>query len=200
MNASNALADTRPESSEFAIWRRLDLPGHDAALLRKINNGWLLEGTAIFKHHTGPARINYTVSVDSTWASRRGTVKGFIAGQVFTFTINRATDGWYLNGVLVKGLEHLRDIDFGFTPATNTLQLRRVRIEPGRAMDLPVVWFDADTTTLIELPQRYECLDETNYQYSAPTVGYRGHLELQSRYGFVKSYPDLWVSETQHVV
>jgi hypothetical protein len=32
--------------SEFAIWRRLDQPGHDAALLRRSDDGWLLQGTA----------------------------------------------------------------------------------------------------------------------------------------------------------
>jgi len=174
----------------------LDLAGHDAALVRRLNNGWLLGGTAVFKHRAGPACINYTVSVDSSWRSRRGTVQGFVGGKRFAHVVKRASDGWYLDGTLVRGLEHLTDIDYGFTPATNLLQLRRVRTEPGQAIDLPVVWFDAEATTLIELPQRYECLDETTYQYSAPTVGYHGHLELQSRYGFVKSYPNVWASET----
>jgi hypothetical protein len=182
-------------ASEFAIWRRLDFPGHDAALLGRTRDGWLLDGTAVFMHREGPACIHYSVAVDSLWVSRRGTVRGFIAGETFSHVINRASDGWYLDGTLVKGLEHLRDIDYGFTPATNMLQLRRVALAPGQTISLPVVWFDGEATTLVELPQRYECLSETTYQYSAPTVGYQGHLELASRNGFVKSYPRLWAIE-----
>jgi hypothetical protein len=182
--------------NEFVIWRRLDRPGHDAVLLKSTEEGWLLSGSAVFDHPAGPACINYSVAVDYLWKSRRGTVKGFMAGKTFSHVITRASDGWYLNDTLVKGLDHLRDIDFGFTPATNALQLRRVAIPLGKAMDLPVVWFDAEATTLVELPQRYERLNETTYRYSAPTLGYHGQLELLSRNGFVKSYPDLWAIET----
>jgi hypothetical protein len=111
----------------------------------------------------------------------------------------RASDGWYLNDTLIRGLEHLRDIDYGFTPATNVLQLRRAAIPLGKATDLPVVWFDAEATTLIELPQRYKRLSEATYRYSAPSVGYRGDFELLSQNGFVKSYPHLWATETSTV-
>ena len=181
--------------NEFVIWRRLDLPGHDAAQLESTDEGWLLSGSAVFNHHFGPACINYSVAVDHLWKSQRGTVQGFMAGKTFSHVITRASDGWYLDDTLIKGLEHLQDIDYGFTPATNVLQLRRVAIPLGKAMDLPVVWFDADATTLTELPQRYERLTETTYRYSAPTVGYHGQLELLSRNGFVKSYPHLWAIE-----
>jgi hypothetical protein len=181
--------------NEFAIWRRLDRPGHDAVSLKSTDEGWLLSGSAVFSHHAGPACINYSVAVDHLWQSRRGTVQGFMAGKTFSHVITRAPDGWYLNDTLIKGLEHLQDIDYGFTPATNVLQLRRVAIPLGKAMELPVVWFDADMTTLIELPQRYERLTETTYRYSAPTVDYHGQLELMSRNGFVKSYPHLWEIE-----
>jgi uncharacterized protein len=183
--------------NEFVIWRRLDRPGHDAVLLKSTEEGWLLSGSAVFNHDAGPACINYSVAVDSLWKSRRGTVKGFVAGNKFSHVITRASDGgWYLNDTLIKGLEHLRDLDYGFTPATNVLQLRRVAIPVGKAVDLPVVWFDAEATTLIELPQRYERLSETTYLYSAPSVGYHGELELLSRNGFVKSYARLWTVET----
>jgi len=183
------------EVNECAIWRRLDRRGHDAVLLKSTDEGWLLSGTAVFNHPAGPACINYSVAADLLWKSRRGTVQGFMAGKTFSHVITHASDGWYLNDTLIKGLEHLQDIDYGFTPATNVLQLRRVPIPLGKAMEVPVVWFDAEATTLIELPQRYERLDETTYRYSASTVGYHGQLELLSRNGFVKSYSDLWVIE-----
>jgi len=181
--------------NEIAIWRRLDMPGHDAAQLTRTDGGWLLRGTTVFKHDAGPACIAYSVAVDSHWRSQRGTVQGFLADRTFAHVIVHESGGWYLNGTLIKSLEHLSDIDFGFTPATNLLQLRRAGIAPGQGVDLPVAWFDADSTTLIELPQHYQCLDETRYEYAAPTVGYKGELELRSRNGFVKSYPHLWTIE-----
>ncbi|MBV9748520.1 MAG: putative glycolipid-binding domain-containing protein, partial [Acetobacteraceae bacterium] len=61
--------------SESAIWRRLDAPGHDAALLTRNDTGWSLRGTAVFKHHAGPACINYAVEIDASWRTRRGAVR-----------------------------------------------------------------------------------------------------------------------------
>jgi hypothetical protein len=180
--------------SDFALWRRLDTPGHDAALLSRRGSGWELSGAAIFKHKDGPAHINYLVDVDASWRTERARVQGSLAGRSLDHSINRQADGWYLDGALIRGLEHLRDIDYGFTPATNLLQMRGAVMAQGQAVDLPVAWFDLDGATLTELPQRYERLGETTYRYEAPTVPYQGLLEM-SQNGFVKTYPQLWQTE-----
>ena len=89
--------------SEFALWRRLDVPGHDAALLTRRDSGWSLRGAAIFKHRDGPACINYLVDVDASWRTERGRVQGFLAGRSLDHIINRQPDGWHLDGVLIRG-------------------------------------------------------------------------------------------------
>ncbi|HSV00945.1 MAG TPA: putative glycolipid-binding domain-containing protein, partial [Roseiarcus sp.] len=88
-------------------------------------------------------------------------------------------------------LEHLVDLDYGFTPATNLLQLSRIALNAGQSVDVPVVWFDLDSASLIELPQIYQRRSESSYWYEAPTVPHRGLLEIAPS-GFVQSYPDLW--------
>jgi uncharacterized protein len=180
--------------SEFAIWRRLDLPGHDAARLSRAGDGWDLKGTAVFKHELGPACIEYAVNVDSAWRTRRAAVRGFVQRLSMDHEIVHAREGWYLDGKLMKGLSHLSDIDFGFTPATNTLQLRRVAISPGQEVELPVAWLDLGAAALTELPQRYRRIDERTYDYAAPSVGYTGRLELLEN-GFIKTYPTLWEAQ-----
>jgi hypothetical protein len=177
-----------------AIWRRLDTPGHDAALLAPSDGGWSLHGTAVFKHQAGPACISYSVEVDAGWRTKYGKVQGFLGSAGFDHIISREPEGWYLNGDRVPGLERLWDIDYGFTPATNLLQLRRTAPALGETVDLPVAWFDIDAPSLTELPQRYERRDQTTYWYTAPTVPYEGLLEF-SEDGFARNYPDLWVME-----
>jgi uncharacterized protein len=96
-----------------------------------------------------------------------------------------------LNGVAVEGLEHLVDLDYGFTPATNLLQLSRLALEPGQQAEVPAAWFDLDSASLVELPQTYERRSQGSYWYEAPTVPYRALLEIAPN-GFVRSYPGLW--------
>ena len=177
--------------SEFAAWRRLDRPGRDVTLLRPHEGGWLLQGAAVFDHELGSAAVAYQVEVDARLETKRGIVSGFLADTMVRHEILRDGRDWRLNGVLVQGLEHLVDLDYGFTPATNALQLMRMALAPGEKADLPVAWFDLDSVSLIELPQRYERRGDASYWYEAPTVPYQALLEIAPN-GFVQSYPGLW--------
>jgi hypothetical protein len=158
-------------------------------------DGWLLSGSAVFGHETAPACINYSVIVDRSWKTRSGCIRGFVGNRPLERTFAHTPGGWEMDGVLVEGLSHLVDLDYGFTPATNLLQLRRLNMAPGNTARLSVAWFDMDSATLTELPQIYECISETDYRYAALTVGYQGQIELASRNGFVRTYPHLWVIE-----
>jgi uncharacterized protein len=177
--------------SEFAAWMRLDRPGRDAALLEPSSGGWLLRGAAAFDHDCGSAAVAYQVQVDARWETKRGLISGFLGDQTVEHEIRCDDQGWRLNGVAAEGLDHLVDLDFGFTPATNVLQLSRIALKLGQSAEVPVVWFDLDSASLTELPQRYERRSEASYWYEAPTVPYRALLEIAPN-GFVRSYPDLW--------
>jgi hypothetical protein len=177
--------------SEFAAWTRLDRPGRDAALLRPNRDGWRLQGAAVFDHEGGPAAVAYQVEVDARWETKRGILSGFLGDKTIEHEIRRDDAGWRLNGVPVRGLEHLADLDYGFTPATNVLQLSRIALKPSQSAEVPVVWFDLDSASLTELPQRYERRSEASYWYEAPTVPYRALLEIAPN-GFIQFYPGLW--------
>ena len=177
--------------SEFAAWTRLDRPGRDAALLRLHAGGWQLQGAAAFEHDESPAAVAYRVETDAHWRTTRGIVIGLLGERTIHHEILRDNDGWRLDGAPVEGLEHLVDLDYGFTPATNVLQLKRMGLSPGQKAEVPVAWIDLDSATLTELPQTYERRGESSYSYEAPTVSYRALLEIAPN-GFVRSYPGLW--------
>jgi uncharacterized protein len=177
--------------SEFAVWTRLDRPGRDAALLEASAGGWLLRGAAAFEHELGSAVVAYEVQVDARLKTTRGAVSGFLGDAAVRREILRDDRGWRLDGVAARGLEHLVDLDFGFTPATNVLQLMRMALSPGGKAELPVAWLDLGSTALTELPQTYERRSEASYWYEAPTVPYEALLEIAPN-GFVRSYPGLW--------
>jgi uncharacterized protein len=177
--------------SQFAAWIRLDRPGRDAALLRPGAGGWLLQGAAAFDHDSGSSAVAYQVEVDARWETKRGIVSGLLGDRAVQHEIERDNSGWRLNGFRVESLEHLVDLDYGFTPATNVLQLSRIALKVGETAEVPVAWFDLDSASLIELPQIYERRSELAYWYEAPTVPYQGRLEIAPN-GFVQSYPGLW--------
>ena len=102
--------------TEFAMWRRLDTPGHDAAYLTSSDEGWSLHGMAVFKDETGPACVNYSVKLDRSWGTIEGEVRGSLAGRPIDQVIRREVDGWYLDGTMFAGLHQLVDSTTGLPP------------------------------------------------------------------------------------
>jgi hypothetical protein len=185
----------RPNERTTALWRRLDVPGHDACRLGATPGGWRLDGSTVFRHERGPARISYVVECDHAWQARLGIVRGVIGDQDWDLHIERSPAGqWALNGQTIQGVEGCNDLDLGFTPSTNYLQLRRVQLEIGAAADVPVAWLDLPDATLRLLPQRYERRSANSYWYESPSTGYAEMLELAES-GFARLYPQGWLME-----
>jgi uncharacterized protein len=178
-----------------AMWRRLDVPGHDAAWLERRANGWYLQGTTVFQQDEEPVALEYDIECTAKWVTERGHIRGIIGEVKVDVAIERDHEGrWMLNGSEVTAVEGLYDLDYGFTPATNFNQLQRVQLEIGEARDVTVAWIDVDQSSLTVLPQRYERLGERRYAYASPTAGFEAILTLDER-GFVTEYPGLWISE-----
>ena len=184
-----------PDRPVHALWRRLDVPGHDSCELVKMPDGYLLEGVALFLDARGPARIDYAVECDVAWGSRRGHLRATIGTARAEMRIQREASGeWSLNGALVPGLGDCLDLDFGFTPATNLLQTRRIALAIGASADVPAAWIEPPARSLVRLPQRYQRIGALAYRYDAPTSNYSETLEMDPS-GFVRHYPGLWVLE-----
>ncbi|MET3583393.1 hypothetical protein ABID19_006458 [Mesorhizobium robiniae] len=178
----------------LAIWRRTDEPGHDVAQLTQADPGWLLNGAAVYLSDAGPARLDYTVQLAEDWTTKSGSVRGFIGSQSVDLTIIRNEVGWTVNGQRQLAVQSMVDLDYGFTPATNLQQIRRMDLKVGDKADFPVAWLVAGASSLVVLPQTYHRVSETEYIYEAPTVPYRATLLIPDA-GFAQDYPDGWVFE-----
>lgn len=123
-------------------------------------------------------------------------MRGWAGTQDVDVRIVRQSDGaWTINGRAVTGLEECFDLDFGFTPATNLFQIRRIALQVGQTADVPVAWFDVPGGALEKMPQRYERRTVDTYWYESPRFRYAALLHVNEA-GFVKKYPELWEAET----
>lgn len=179
------------------FWRRIDVPGHDACRLERHGDAWQLDGAAVFRDVDGrPARLDYRVHCDKTWHAQWARVRGWVGSAAVELAIARRANGeWFLNDEPVPGLGHCTDLDLGFTPATNLLQVRRLNLKPDEGSEATAAWVDIGDDSLVPLVQRYERRSETEYWYQAPRFDYAAMLVVTPD-GFVSSYPDLWEAES----
>ena len=114
------------------LWRRLDQPGHDSALLRDDASGAVIEGTAVFAESGRPCRLDYRIVCDSAWRTLSASVHGWLDTTAVSIEIEADADGgWTLNGQRHPDLQGAFDVDLSFTPATNLLPIRRIRLAIG---------------------------------------------------------------------
>lgn len=176
------------------LWRRLDRPGHDACRLWLESGHWRLEGAAVWLDAKGPAHIAYEVSVGEDWITHSARIMGRVGPRAISLSIHRdATGNWRVNGEAIPEVTGQRDIDLGFTPATNTLPIRRLRAERADQARLAAAWLDAGDWSLKVLPQTYQREGE-DWLYTSPTHDFQARLTVD-RDGFVTDYPGLWVKE-----
>lgn len=174
------------------LWRRLDVEGHDACLLSQTDDGFRLQGQAIFVQDGTPCCLAYEAICDASWRTRSARVEGVLGMRSLDYEIERDSDcRWMLNGEPQHAATGLVDIDLGFTPASNLVAIRRFALGIGEATPAPAAYLTFPALELVRLEQSYRRLDETRYAYAAPMFGYEEILDV-SPHGFVVDYPGLW--------
>jgi len=100
------------------LWRRLDVPGHDACRLERNASAWQLDGAAVFRLEDGRiGQLHYRVRCDLLWHTQWGTVRGWLGDSAVDLSIARDPRGhWKLNDEAVPDLSHCIDLDLGSRP------------------------------------------------------------------------------------
>ena len=178
------------------LWKRLDQEGHDACRFTEARDGWTIEGAAVFEHDGNPANLAYRLSCDRQWSTLKASVTGWIGETGLDLRMERGRDGsWSVNGTVVEALAGLKDIDLGFTPASNTNAIRRLNLTAGDEAASTAAWLDTEDWTMKPLPQTYRRLRDDAYAYASPQHDYRATL-LVDDFGIIIDYPGLWKSIT----
>ncbi|WP_128253915.1 putative glycolipid-binding domain-containing protein [Falsirhodobacter deserti] len=174
-----------------ALWKRIDIPGRDAAVLTDEAGSLRLEGMAMFTAAPDhQVTVSYQVQLaqdGALWAQ----IDGCRGKDRFSHLILREAQGWTLDGVCM-GLRHLRHLTLGFTPATSVLLMRKEAICVTSAVGIPAAYFDIGQTKLTERPQHFRRRDRELYDYSTPD---RSTMLRVAGDGFIHQDPGLWQRE-----
>lgn len=183
------------------LWQSPAEPDLQQCRLSHIDDGWRLAGTVVTVATDEPARIQYQVEVDHAWATRRVTVDASLGVQPPVQIRLRvdAAGNWQAERrpetaapwVSLPDLSGLRDIDLAFTPATNTLPLRRLEPAVGETVAVTAAWLRFPELDIELLPQTYHRLDHRRYRYQSHSGAFTAEITVDDL-GLVVDYAGLW--------
>jgi hypothetical protein len=176
------------------LWRRLDEPGHDSARLVFEPPFWRIAGTAVFAREQQPCRLDYAIVCDAAWYAVSARVSGWIGDETIDLELTvGAGRAWRMNGIEWPAVKGCIDVDLHFTPATNTLPIRRLELPPGRESAVRAAWLAPDFS-LKPLEQIYLRTGSATYRYESDGGRFTAALEVNGA-GLVTSYEGLWTAE-----
>jgi hypothetical protein len=174
------------------LWRRLDQPGYESARLLDVGSRWRLTGTAVFSHEGNACSLAYVVDCDAAWQTISASISGWVrARSIDLHVVANEARRWRLNDIECPAVAGCFDIDLAFSPSTNMLPIRRLRLQPGQAAEVRAAWLKFPELTLEPLEQVYRRIDATTYAYESGGGVFKMTLRTNAA-GFVTSYPGLW--------
>lgn len=153
------------------LWRSDEDGSAERFSGRATADGWQLEGVVVLPIEGEPSEIRYHVDLDPGWRTRQAEVTVDVHSGRRTITFVPLGDGsWNVDGTHSEPLDECVDVDFSFTPATNTLQVRRLGLEIGESRTLPVAWLTFPALTVQPLVQTYTRLAADRWRYGDEDV------------------------------
>jgi uncharacterized protein len=170
-------------------WRRTDEVLADEHCTLAVRGGGLsLIGTVLGSEEGIPIRVEYRVLADGSGLTSAAHVRDLRGFDQRTLSIERSTKGaWTVDGATVNALRGCTDIDLGFSPSTNTLPIRRLRLAVGGSATIKAAWVRYPELDVIKAAQTYTRLDEYTYRYASE--GFTAELTVDDDF-LVASYAE----------
>jgi|SRR5580704_6634135 hypothetical protein len=174
------------------IWHCSELSSSEHASLLESEDGYRFEGVVVVPLGDLPCHIDYAVSVDHRW--RPTEAQATIVTPLGIREIDLRShppDGWELDGMPASHLRDCDDIDLGWTPATNTIPIRRLGLEVGEASNITAAWVRFPELDVVGNRQRYTRLATDRWRYESGDYDFE--LVTDAATGLVLAYGDnLW--------
>ncbi len=133
----------------------------------------------------------YSLKLDSDWCCLEVEVS--IPGRDKSASLCRTKEGDWLdrNGNELSLLRGAVDVDLSISPFTNSLPIRRLRLEIGQSADIATAYIQFPELAVSRDPQRYTRLSADTYRYESVTSDFVRDIVVD-REGLVVTYPGLF--------
>jgi hypothetical protein len=180
------------EARWYVLWHCQALASSEYASLVEHDDGVQLTGRVALALEEAPCFIAYDVGLDREWCPRYADVTVTTPGTTRSIRLRSAAPRrWELDGAAAPELDGCTDLDLGFTPATNTVPIRRLNLAVGEARTITAAWLRFPELVVVPDTQTYTRVAGERWRYEAGDYSFE--LVTDGRSGLVLQYgDDLW--------
>lgn len=167
------------------MWRRDDGGVEHVVVSLGAGGGVEVEGIAVWTADATLHRVRYRLGCDASWCVRSVDVEAPEDGTA----VSLRSDGrgsWQGR----PDLSGCVDVDLWAIAFTNTLPVRRLRLEVGEAALLDVAYVRLPSMAVERMQQRYTRVSDDVYRYESVLSGFTADLLVDGE-GLVVEYPGL---------
>lgn len=174
------------------LWQWLQSPGLERFELVRSADELIFRGTILTLAGNSAAEAKYEIVCDRSFRTRRANVSVRDATGEQTLQIATESGRWYENGRENQTVLGALDIDLGWSPSTNTLPMKRLKLTVGQSSgEFIAAWVRFPELTLQPLSQEYVRLAERQYRYSSRGGAFTANLLVDDE-DLVLDYEGFW--------
>jgi len=174
------------------IWRRtLDDRSFEECDVTATPDGFAIAGHVIAAQDGAPLVVHYDIDCGENWSARSVAIDQSFGNVRRRLRLDRAGDGWLVDGVHDARLDGCAEPDLGLTPSTNALAIRRLDLAIGQAAEIRCAWIKFPALSAEPSLQRYERLGDRDYRYTNVASGFTALVAVDAL-ALPVSYENIW--------
>jgi hypothetical protein len=154
--------------------------------------GMEISSTIIGLHEGTIYKVEYSIKTNYEWETLFLSISCRQNSQMQT--IQLCSDGkgnWTDNGKPIDQFKGCVDVDISLTPFTNTLPIRRLKLNDGESQIIKVIYCDLLKGDLRAVRQKYTRLSSLSYHYENIPNDFESVIQIDD-HGLVVDYPLLF--------
>jgi hypothetical protein len=181
------------------LWHCTLLASSERCSMSLGDDGTHVEGTAVLPIADEPGQITWAARTDASGRTESAHADITTAAGTRRLELAAGADRhWRVDGAPVSVLDDCDDVDFGWTPATNTLPIRRLGLTPGASATIRAAWVRFPELDVVLSKQTYTRLAEDRWRYASGR--FAAELTVDPATGVVQRYgTDLWQAAAYRV-
>lgn len=142
-------------NSSVLFWRRTDVEGFERLELN-VTSDAVTAASTVLCVGAGGFRLDHRWRLSPDWRAQSVIVERWNAQGHGVLRLERAGQGWKVDGVARPDLDGAEEPDLSVTPFCNTFPIRRTPQQAGATLPLDTAYIDGPALTVARSSQRYD--------------------------------------------